>query len=149
MAKKIKLKYFTDERGTLTVLDKEIKFKIKRAYFIHNAKGQQTRNGVFLLSKHKPITQKEIEHRHLVDAKHWDIEASQECIYNMFLVETYNDYLDAMENSDTEMFWGYSNNIDFSEFDESEYYFSHDNFYDRNINHTFVNFIAYACSNNF
>ena len=26
--------------------------------FIHNAKGQQTRNGVFLLSKHKPITQK-------------------------------------------------------------------------------------------
>jgi len=110
--------------------------------FIHNAKGQQTRNGVFLLSKHKPITQKEIEHRHLVDAKHWDIEASQECIYNMFLVETYNDYLDAMENSDTEMFWGYSNNIDFSEFDESEYYFSHDNFYDRNINHTFVHLVG-------
>ena len=39
MAKKIKLKYFTDKRGTLTVLDKEIKFKIKRAYFIHNGKG--------------------------------------------------------------------------------------------------------------
>ena len=39
MAKKIKLKFFTDKRGTLTVLDKEIKFKIKRVYFIHNAKG--------------------------------------------------------------------------------------------------------------
>ena len=39
MAKKIKLKQFTDERGTLTVLEKEIKFKIKRFYFIHNGKG--------------------------------------------------------------------------------------------------------------
>ena len=39
MAKKIKLKYFTDERGTLTVLNNEIKFKIRRVYFIHDAKG--------------------------------------------------------------------------------------------------------------
>ena len=37
MAKKIKLKKFTDKRGSLTVLDKEIKFKVERTYLIYNA----------------------------------------------------------------------------------------------------------------
>ncbi len=38
MAKKIKLKSYKDKRGILTVLDKELKFKVKRVYFIYNAK---------------------------------------------------------------------------------------------------------------
>ena len=37
MAKKIKLKKFTDKRGSLTVLDKEIKCKVERTYLIYNA----------------------------------------------------------------------------------------------------------------
>mgnify|MGYP006093650945 FL=1 len=36
MARKIKLKSFKDERGILTVLDKEIKFKFKRVYYIYD-----------------------------------------------------------------------------------------------------------------
>ena len=34
MAKIINLKNFKDKRGTLTVIEKEIKFKIKRVYYI-------------------------------------------------------------------------------------------------------------------
>jgi|DEB0MinimDraft_10_1074344.scaffolds.fasta_scaffold00018_7 hypothetical protein len=105
--------------------------------FIHEVKGMQLYNGVFLLSKHKPVTQKEIEYRHIVDAKHWDIVASKECMYDEFVIETYGQYLDALKASDTEMFWGLSNNIDTSIFD-FDYYFSHDNEYDRKINHTFL-----------
>jgi len=43
MAEKIKLKSHSDTRGILTVLDNEIKFKIKRVYFIYNVK--KTRGG--------------------------------------------------------------------------------------------------------
>ena len=39
MAKKIILKNHKDKRGILTVVDQEIKFKIKRIYFIYEAKG--------------------------------------------------------------------------------------------------------------
>ena len=39
MAKIINLKNFKDKRGTLTVIEKEIKFKIKRVYYIYNAVG--------------------------------------------------------------------------------------------------------------
>ena len=33
------LKNFKDKRGSLTVIEKEIKFKIKRVYYIYDAKG--------------------------------------------------------------------------------------------------------------
>lgn len=105
--------------------------------FIHEVKGMQLYNGVFLLSKHKPVTKKEIEYRHLVDVKHWDIVASKECSYDEFCIETYEEYLDALEHSNTEMFWGYTHNIDTNVFD-FDYYFTHDNEYDRKINHTFL-----------
>lgn len=39
MAKIIKLKSFKDKRGILTVIEKEIKFKIKRVYYIYNVSG--------------------------------------------------------------------------------------------------------------
>lgn len=38
MAKKIKLKSYKDKRGILTALDKELKFDIKRIYYIQNPK---------------------------------------------------------------------------------------------------------------
>lgn len=105
--------------------------------FIHDVDGFHFRNAVFLLSKHKPVSKKEIEYKHLVDCKEWDIVASQKCLYDEFCIETYNDYLDALENSDTELFWGYTNNIDTSVFD-FDMYFTHDNDFDRKINHTFI-----------
>jgi dTDP-4-dehydrorhamnose 3,5-epimerase-like enzyme len=39
MAKIIKFKSYKDKRGILTVIEKEIKFRIKRVYFIYGASG--------------------------------------------------------------------------------------------------------------
>ena len=38
MPKKIKIPVFTDNRGSLGVIEKFIKFKIKRVYFLYNLK---------------------------------------------------------------------------------------------------------------
>jgi CYTH domain-containing protein len=105
--------------------------------FIHRVKDQDLYNGVFLCSKHCVLTKKEIEHRFIINRKEWPIVASGPIQYEKFNVDTYNEYLYALENSKTEMFWGTSNNIDFSSFD-FDVYFTHDNEYDRTINHAFI-----------
>jgi CYTH domain-containing protein len=109
--------------------------------FIHRVNGKDHRNGVFLLSKHAPVTEKEIEHRFIVNAKEWDIVASGPVEYDNFTIDTWNDYVDAVRHSTTELFWATSNNIDTDDFDFSSVYFTHDNEYDRKINHCFSHLV--------
>ena len=52
MAKIINLKNFKDKRGTLTVIEKEIKFKIKRVYYIYNAVGIRGNTDIKKIYKH-------------------------------------------------------------------------------------------------
>ena len=95
------------------------------------------RDGIVLFSKHSPVTEKEVENRFYVNKKDWDIVASTPKQYNLFVIETYNDYLDALEKSETEMFWATTNNIKIkSDFDLS-LYFPYYNQFDRSINHVF------------
>ena len=103
--------------------------------FIHDVNGRQLYNGLFLCSKHKPITKKEIEHRHLVSRKEWDIVGSTRTNYDVFEIDSYQQYLDAFDNSKTEMFWMSSANI---KADIPDLYFPHDNQYDRKTNHNFL-----------
>jgi len=105
--------------------------------FIHSVDGNNLYNGVFLFSRYTPVTKREIEHRFIVNAKQWPIVASGPVKYEKFVIENYNDYLSALTNSKTEMFWGTSNNIDTTDFN-FDIYFSHDNEYDRKTNHAFV-----------
>lgn len=105
--------------------------------FIHRANNKDYYNGLFLLSKHAKVSRREIEYRHIVERKEWNILASGPVVYDKFYVETYEDYLHALEHSKTEMFWGLSHNVDFSQFDFS-LYFTHDSNYDRKINHVFL-----------
>jgi CYTH domain-containing protein len=109
--------------------------------FIHRVGDKDYRNGVFLLSKHAPVTEKEIKHRFIVNAKEWDIVASGPEQYDMFTVENWDDYVDAMKNSSTELFWVISNNIDTDDFDFSSVYFTHDNEFDRKTNHCFAHLV--------
>lgn len=104
--------------------------------FIHRVNGKDYYNGLFLCSIHNRLSKPEIENRHLVDKKEWDIVASGPKQYDIFTVDSYEDYLNALEKSETEMFWAVSSNIDTSEFD-FDLYFTHDNEYDRKINHVF------------
>jgi hypothetical protein len=111
--------------------------------FVHNVDGTNYRNGLFLCSKHTILSEREIEYRHLVNAKEWNIVASGPVEYDKFIIETYDDYLKALENTKTEMFWGLSRNVDYSNFN-TNLYFTHDNTFDRNTNHAFLH-----CGNKF
>jgi len=107
--------------------------------FIHRVGDRDLYNGVFLCSKHRLLTQKEVEHRYIVNRKEWDIVASGPCQYEIFYPKVYEDYLDALRTSKTEMFWivpDYVNTTDRFKFDT---YFSFDQTYDREINHTYLN----------
>jgi hypothetical protein len=105
--------------------------------FVHRVNGKDYYNGVFLFSKHKPVSEKEIAYRHLVDRKEWSMVASGPVQYDRFVIDNYDDYLYALENSKTEMFWGTSNNIKIDPNFKFDLYLSHDE-YDRTQNHAFV-----------
>jgi hypothetical protein len=105
--------------------------------FIHQVKNENYRNGLFLCSKQIPLTKREVEHRFPVNSKEWNIVASKPTKYDVFEIETYDDYQQALENTHTEMFWMSSANIDTSDFN-FDIYFTHDNEYDRKQNHAFI-----------
>jgi CYTH domain-containing protein len=106
--------------------------------FIHRVNNEDYYNGVFLFSKHKPVTQKEIEHRFIADRKEWPIVASGPVKYDCFTVETYDEYLTALETSKTEMFWGLTTSVAINDNFKFDLYFTYDNEYDRKQNHAFV-----------
>jgi CYTH domain-containing protein len=106
--------------------------------FIHRVGDQDLYNGLFLCSKHRPLTQKEVEFRHIVNRKEWDIVGSGPVQYDVFVVDNYEDYLNAYDNTTTEMFWATSNNIGIAEDFKFDIYFTHDNEYDRKQNHAFI-----------
>lgn len=95
-------------------------------------------DGVMLLSKHALISEKEFRHRFIVEKKQWDIKASDPKPYDQFYIDTYDEYLQALERSSTEMFWMLSRNLSIVEGFNLNLYFSHHNSYDRNENHGFI-----------
>jgi hypothetical protein len=107
--------------------------------FVHQVGDKQLYNGLFLCSKHAPLTSREIDHRHIVNRKEWDIVGSGPVQYDIFYTKTYQDYLDALQNSKTEMFWivpDYATPVEDFKFDT---YFSFDEKYERTVNHAYLN----------
>jgi len=110
--------------------------------FIHRENDNDTFDGVFLLSKNKPLTKREVEYRFPIQRKEWNIVASGPLVYDRFTLTTYADYLQAIASSKTEMFWNIPTNVIPSTDFKFDFYFSQkdDEFtYDRNINHVFLN----------
>ena len=97
----------------------------------------QYADGIWLMPKNYVISKKLIEHRFLVSKKQVDIVASIPRSYDKFCIDTYTDYLHAVENSTTEMFWMYHKDIEIN-YDFS-LYFPYSDRYNKNINHTLVN----------
>jgi hypothetical protein len=107
--------------------------------FIHNVYGKEYRNGLFLLSKHRPITKKEIDYRFIVNCKEWDIVGSGPVKYQVYNVSNYIDYQNAVVESPTEMFYVIPDNVEVDDSFTFNHYFEYNNEYDRQINHTFLN----------
>jgi hypothetical protein len=96
-------------------------------------------NGLFLLSKNKLLTKKEIEYRHIVSRKEWQISASTSVEYDIFEINNFEDYIKALEKSKTEMFWSTSKQVTVIDKDILKMYFNHNDIYNRHENHAFVN----------
>ena len=107
--------------------------------FIHRVNGKDYRNGVFLLTKHRVLSQREFDYKFIVNAKEWDVVASGPVVYDKFKVDTYEEYLKAFDNSKTEMFWAIPSNIIVDNNFNFNDYFTHDNEYDRRMNHVYLN----------
>ena len=96
-------------------------------------------DGIALMPKNKTYNKNELEHRFFVSHKKVETVASVPVKYDIYYPKVYEDYLDALENAKTDMFWivpDYVNPAGRFKFDT---YFSHHNTYDRNINHAYLN----------
>ena len=108
--------------------------------FIHRVDGKDLYNGVFLCSKHLPLSKKEVEYRFPVNRKEHDIVASGPRPYDVFTnVDTYEDYVQAIETSTTEMFYIIPPTVTVCKDFMFDDYFEHSNTFDRRINHVFLN----------
>jgi hypothetical protein len=99
------------------------------------------RNGVVLFSIHKPVSDKEIHYKSLINRKEYD-QAVSRLRYPRYYLNTHEDYLHALKDSKHPMFWAIWNEITVT--DESIFNLYFDPFngiydYDRNMNHVFKN----------
>jgi hypothetical protein len=104
--------------------------------YVHVFRNGQFYDGVCLISKSHQITSKEFNNRFFTDKKEIDILASYPLPFEKFIIDTYEDYLDACDKSTMEMFWMIPKEVEILNFD-FDLYFNHHNSYDRNMNHVF------------
>ena len=107
--------------------------------FAHEVNGKKLYNGVFLCSKNKPLNKKQIDYRFLVNAKQWEDVVSGPTQYEIYSVCTYEDYLSLLSTAKTELFWIIPSGVQVKDDFTFDMYFSHDNEFDRKINHVFKN----------
>ena len=97
------------------------------------------RDGICLFSKNTPVTKKEIDHRFFVDKKEHNVVASTPKKYDIFYVNDYSDYENALKNTTTEMFWAVWNDVEVRDDFDFNWYYPHYNPVDRKQNHVFLN----------
>ena len=112
--------------------------------YIHIFKNGDYFDGICLINKRSEISNKEFTHRFFINKKEVDILASQPLPYDIFKVDTHNDYLKALEESRTDMFWVVPPEVEIVSGFNFNLYFSHHNSYDRNMNHVFQNIFRNA-----
>lgn len=105
-------------------------------HITHIFKNKDFFDGLCLMSKNKPITKKELEHRFFIEKKEVDIVASFPKPFEKFIIDTYEDYLNACDKSTMKMFWIVPKEVEIFNFN-FDLYFNHHDSYDRNMNHVF------------
>ena len=93
-------------------------------------------DGICLFPKNAKISQREFEHRFFINKKEINIVASTPKPYDIFYINTYVEYLEAIKSSTTEMFWVVWENVKVNENFRFEYAVP---YYNNNIAHVFKN----------
>lgn len=110
--------------------------------FLHEETGYA--NGIVLFPKNYKISDKEFADRYYINKKEIDIIASRDRVkkYDCFILQSYDQYLTAVEKSEQEMFWGQWPEIEIIDesifkiyFDVRSGMYEHD----LNENHVFLN----------
>lgn len=110
--------------------------------YVHLFKNGEFYDGICLISKKYSLIDREEQYRFFVDKKEHNVQASVPKKYDIFVVNTYDDYLLAFEKSNTQMFWITSTNLKPVDTFHFDMYFSWHNSYDRNQNHVFQHLIS-------
>ena len=119
---------------------REVQLLSQNHAFVHQVDDKELYNGLFLCSKKSELSKKEVEHRFVVNKIEHKTVASGPTKYNVFnKVDTYEEYLSALETSATEMFYVVPSSVIVSNDFNFDQYFPHDNVFDRKINHVFLN----------
>lgn len=105
----------------------------------HIFKNAEHFDGLCLFSKNTIISKKEFDHRFFTNKKEVDLVVSKPKIYDKFIIDSYDDYLTAKNNSSTDMFWFIPKEVLVDDNFKFDLYFSHHNVADRNMNHVFKN----------
>lgn len=90
-------------------------------------------DGVALFPKNSNPTAKELNYRFYASKKEVNVVASNPIPFEKYNFKNYNEYLYALKNSNTDSFWFIPDDVEIAED------FSFTEYYDRSINHTFLN----------
>lgn len=122
------------------VIDPNFKFDFKvpawDQEYIHVFRNAAYFDGICLFPKNINASNREIEHRFFRNKKEIDIQASIPKQYEIFYIDTYEQYLSALEQTVTDMFWVVWSNIIVEPTFQFNY---HVPYYDKNITHVFRN----------
>lgn len=109
--------------------------------WLNDVCGELKYDGLYLFSKHKPVSKKEIEYRHLVHKKEYETVATRASKYPIYTIDTYEEYEQALNDCKPEMFFGTSKGINITDFYFDIFYTYRGNEFDyeRKANHAFKN----------
>ena len=68
-------------------------------------------DGLMLMSKHRPVSEREFNSRFIIEKKEWNLQTSIPKPFDIFYISNYEEYLEAVEKSKTNMFWAVWNDI--------------------------------------
>jgi len=105
--------------------------------YIHVFKNGDTWDGVAIFNKDFKISNKEFDHRFYSNKKEINIIASIPKPYDRFVIDNYDDYLKAVEESTTDLFWIIPKEVELNPKFKFDLYFSHHDITERNMNHVF------------
>ena len=103
----------------------------------HVFKNRDFFDGLCLFSKHTPVSKKEFDHRFFINKKEVDINASVPKPYDKFVIEKYDDYLNAKDSSTTDLFYMIPKEVEVLDSFNFDLYFAHHNTVEKNLNHVF------------
>jgi len=107
--------------------------------YIHTFKnGDFKEEGLCLFPKASEISKREFDSRYFINRKEIDIVATTPKPYDIFYIDTHEEYLNALETSTTELFWMSSHNLKHVDTFKFDLYFKQLNAFDRTQNHAFV-----------